>query len=585
MAVVTNHLVSLITKQVADYRLVVWYDPDQSYVSVASELELPNTTVARYDDSFFQLRHEIDGLLNDVEPPRLLVYVPKPHDHIHNALAELEAMGVVMRPGQQPPTRNTKLSLVAKNALKSIIGEDTAFEVEKQVEAGKLTLADVNALADKGGELSTGVLALVFGTGNPQEVALAFLGSDQFDSEIESKEAAKELVGLVTNTFGIEFTGSESLGDIRTKLARHVLLTDFLSRLGEPVPPSLSSVDVATSPSTVDVCQRLANTWRQTRDNRDGYTTAANSVEQEFSIGDLELNVNQLGEVETFIAVERRLMQHSEDRLLESADEGLLAQAQSRLGRFWSDVNPTTQAHWALIAAAAEVLLEADRVEKCLKKPPATVRALIKAYAEGKSPWCLLDTHHRHMETRWHNFDPSEQHEGLEKLVIKSRQRYTDVGSQLAKHFIGKYEKAKHPVSGVVRQRDVFESQVKPRITDGGKVAYVWVDALRFEMARELCDVLGDDFKLAIQPALATVPTITEIGMASLLPKATEAKVVSVGGGKLALEIDGNVIKSRKDRIDFLKAHAGCSVFDTKLENLLPKPSNLLSARLVRDIL
>ena len=46
--------------------------------------------------------------------------------------------------------------------------------------------------------------------------------------------------------------------------------------------------------------------------------------------------------------------------------------------------------------------------------------------------------------------------------------------------------------------------------------------------------------------------------MAALLPKAHEsAKVVAVGGGKLGLEIGGKVIKDRKDRVAFLKEHAG----------------------------
>ena len=69
------------------------------------------------------------------------------------------------------------------------------------------------------------------------------------------------------------------------------------------------------------------------------------------------------------------------------------------------------------------------------------------------------------------------------------------------------------------------------------------------------------------------MPTITEIGMAALLPEAHEsAKVVSVGGGKLALEIGGTVIKDRKDRVAFLREHAGVTVFDAKLDDLLPKP-------------
>jgi hypothetical protein len=50
-------------------------------------------------------------------------------------------------------------------------------------------------------------------------------------------------------------------------------------------------------------------------------------------------------------------------------------------------------------------------------------------------------------------------------------------------------------------------------------------------------------------------------------------RVVAVGGGRLALEIGGEVIKDRKDRVAFLKEHAGVSVFDAKLDDLLPRPA------------
>ena len=100
-----------------------------------------------------------------------------------------------MQPGQQPPSRNTRLSVVARNALKPILGEESAAEVEKQVEAGKLSLADLDALADKGKGITKGVVSLIFGSGNPQEVALAFLASDRHDAEVEKKSAVAELPG------------------------------------------------------------------------------------------------------------------------------------------------------------------------------------------------------------------------------------------------------------------------------------------------------------------------------------------------------------------------------------------------------
>src|SRR6202011_3783842 len=99
----------------------------------------------------------------------------------------------IMPPRQHPPACNTRLSVVARNALKLILGEDQVAEIERQVESGKLSLADLNSLADKGKDISTGVLTLIFGSANPQEVALAFLHSEQHDTEIGKKPNQKQL--------------------------------------------------------------------------------------------------------------------------------------------------------------------------------------------------------------------------------------------------------------------------------------------------------------------------------------------------------------------------------------------------------
>ncbi len=572
---VTEHLFGLIAKQVEDRGLVVWYDPDRAYTHAAAELALTKTHIARYEGSFFRLRHQIDDLLNDSQPPRLVVYVPMAQGDTHSALIELEVAGVVMRPGQQPPNRNTKLAVVARNALRPILGDDQVGEIEKQVETGKLSLADLNALADKGKDISTGILSLIFRTANPQEVALAVLHDERYDGEIDKKSAYKELRNLLQVSFDIEVPPSATLANLRERLARHVLLTDLCAALGDQTPRSLATVKKASSPGGADACVRLARSWRNNRDYRDSYVDVANKTEQEFKLGQIAFDPATIIDNETFLAVERVLLRHVEDQLLDAASRDLLRLAVTRLSRFWAEVEPGVQARWALIAAAAEVLLEADRVAKEIKRPPATVPALVKAYAEDDEPWCLLDTHHRHLESRKYNFDfdAGGEHQALEKLITKAEQRYTEIGSALAKHFVTTFQKAKHPIKGLLRQRDFFETQVKPKLGED-KVAYIWVDALRFEMARELCRLLKDDFDLALQPALGTIPTITEIGMAALLPKAHESpKVVAVGGGKLGLEIGGKVIKDRKDRVAFLKEYAGVTVFDCKLDDLLPKPN------------
>nr|WP_277879362.1 PglZ domain-containing protein [Coleofasciculus sp. FACHB-712] len=146
------------------------------------------------------------------------------------------------------------------------------------------------------------------------------------------------------------------------------------------------------------------------------------------------------------------------------------------------------------------------------------------------------------------------------------------VGSQLAETFVRRYQAAKFRLPGILRQTEVFFKAVKPKLAEG-KTAYVWVDALRYEMARELAQTLTEDYTLEIQPAIAAVPTITEIGMAAFLPGAVEsATVVAAGESKLGLEINGTVLKDRSGRIKFLQENAGVPVFATKLGDLLPNP-------------
>ena len=85
-----------------------------------------------------------------------------------------------------------------------------------------------------------------------------------------------------------------------------------------------------------------------------------------------------------------------------------------------------------------------------------------------------------------------------------------------------------------LRQVEFFETQVKPSTQERqDRLRLGRCPAVR-DGPRAVPMCLKDDFDLTLQPAIGTMPTITEIGMAALLPKANEsAKVVAVGGGKL----------------------------------------------------
>jgi hypothetical protein len=575
MGIVTDYLVAMITRQVERSHLILWFDPEKHYQTVANQLTLDNTMVLRYEGSFFALRHQAEPLINGTEPPRLVIYLPLKETETENALIELECMGGSMKPSHSSLACNTRLSLIARYALKPIIGEGAANNIEKQVAAGKFTLTELDMLAGKGEGITSGTVAIIFDANNAQEIALSFLNTDQYDATIESRDALPELAQILHETFEITAQTSEKPDAYRHRLARYILATDLMATLTGDIPVSLASIAVARQLKTREACTILAHTWRLRRDLAEGYESHAKRVEQELGLRNIPFEAQTIARAETFLTLEKKLQESIALALQERATDVLLSQARARQSCFWSEYQPEIQATWALVVVSGQILREAERIEQALKIP-SDVGALFAAYTDKHHPWCLLDTYHRHMERRYHDFSFPFT-DGLLQLLTKARQRYMEIGASLAENFLQRFLAGRFRIEGVLRQVEIFDQKVKPHLLQG-KVAYVWVDALRYEMAYELAQTLAADADPEMEAALGTVPTITPIGMAALLPGAQKtARVVTANDGKVALEIAGDVIKDRRERIAFLRAHTNAKVFEAKLDDLLPQPSKRVS--------
>ncbi len=572
MGIVTDEVKALVRRQVQEHGVVVWFDPDRYYAGTPATFG-DDVHVLCYEDSFLKLRRAVDDLhlLDGETPSKLLVYVPLDQATTHDALVELTSVGVELQPGASARSRNTRLALIARRTLEPILGDDGAAGVEKQVAAGKLTLADLDRLAEQGQGVATGAVSLIFGTTNPADVALTYLSSDERDATLLDKEAVPELARLLGTAFDGDFTGATTPADLRERLARHVLVTDFLQSLGSAAPTALANLLQAHSVAGRGACAALAHTWRLRRDLQERSARFADRVEASLGLDPSELALDALRRVETFSTTEEALQAAVEEALLKRATAELVELARDRQSSFWSGVRPTIQARWGLIGSAGQLLLEAERVALGLKDKSLAASALFHAYSDGDHPWCLLDTAHRHLERRAQAFDLMPGvHQHLETLITRARQRYEAVGSDLAERFVDALAAIGYQLPGVLSQREIFRRHVDVARQDG-KTAYVLVDALRFEMSRELAQNLGEGFAASIEPVFGTLPSITDVGMAALMPRADAgATLVQVSDSKVALEIDGKVLDDRKHRVDFLRSRVLGQVFECKLENLVP---------------
>jgi hypothetical protein len=134
----------------------------------------------------------------------------------------------------------------------------------------------------------------------------------------------------------------------------------------------------------------------------------------------------------------------------------------------------------------------------------------------------------------------------------------------MAESFLRAWQLNGFDVSGNYRQTQVFEVFVEP-LAQEYRTAYLMVDALRLELARELPALLGREFESQLDIVFGTAPSITEVGMAALLPRAATGLQLKAGP-KLQVFLHGAPLRNRQDRIEALKKSAEMPVLELKLE-------------------
>lgn len=583
MGHVRDLVMSLVGRQLDEAHVVVWYDPDRFYQGLVSTLELADTRVVSYDGSFLALRRSFDNLLDGDDAPRLLVYVPMEQEDSGHALVEAESCGTSLAPGAPSALRNTRPIVVVRTALKGLFSEEELANLVKSVAAGQTTLEEVDRLAETGNP--DALITLLYGNADNSAIALDFLTSTARDKDITHKGALEPLTQRFSSVFGFVAGAVAGPDELRSSFARFVLCTDLAAGAGGNLPSTLRSLVVAKDPEQRAACVRLAAAWRDRADAAGSYDTTASGVAQELQLHKARWTQAQLVGVVTFAETEELLQDNVAGELRSKgagAFGGIIA---ARKGGFWSGKRLDIRARWDLLAAADTLRGQYQLVEAYLHKKAPEAADIFARYTSANKPLCILDGAHRALERQWQTLeaDDTPDDDQLAKLVTELRGDYTTAAGHLTERFIDGLVQAKWRLEGCLQQRQIFARVVKP-LLEGGKVAYIWADALRFEMARELVTELADS-DVTLVGALGTLPSITPVGMSALLPGA-ERLVLADLGGKMTPMIDDRVLSTREQRIKYLSETAGVPTVAWKVDNILPKPKkkvqdDVASAQLV----
>jgi len=110
---------------------------------------------------------------------------------------------------------------------------------------------------------------------------------------------------------------------------------------------------------------------------------------------------------------------------------------------------------------------------------------------------------------------------------------------------------SKWEASPVRKQKEFFEHWVRPFLRKDNKVCVIISDAMRYEIGDELLSLIRqeDRYSAELEPALAMLPSYTQLGMAALLPN----KALAIAGNETgAVLVDGQSSQGTANRIKIL---------------------------------
>ncbi len=541
-----EHLAAELAKKVSQKGVVIWQDNEREYTDVASSLCPPDARFVAYEGSWYALRREVEPFLAGDNPPKLVIYAPARAPQ-EDPLEELRAAG---------GTYVRRLATLAKDALKGQLSEQRLVEIGNR--ARTLAEAEAAVAGDAGGDIR---LIGLLGASDTRTMALRVLTSER-DDELDADGAWPAAAALLTAEIGGTSDGSGE--QLRRDALRQMVLTEVSGAAGD-LPKALASawhsVNAEQRRRTLD----LLIAWRADPIARDSYGALARQVDDELGLpGSLPWSEGLAGAVAT-PGVENIAFGEAVRRLGvgDAKDAGALAQQRLRISPWVQPQRPsgddwaTTARQWRAVQATSELLAAIDESPAPQGRSPGQ---LLEWYVDAG--W-KVDRCHRRFEVARNDLRVLGQLEPAFTTARVAHEKWLDA-TLLA--FTSAIDGGGFDAGSLMRQGDVHTRWVRDA---AGPVAYVWVDAMRFELGSDLVDGLrADGHSVDLHPAVAAAPTITPVGMANLTPPNGAGLSLELVGGDIVIRVGGGKVANVADRVARLRAAHGAKVLDRTLDNV-----------------
>ena len=532
---------------------MVVYDPDRRYHSICAELEDDRIHVIDASESSIESRHAAMTALREVGRPKseldaILIYVPN-HGPETDEDKQVDPFSIYAESGavfpQDDGDEYLSLCLRAK--------PDYATEV-RRVFAGSPRGPAFSVIDAIGDGTSWPQLRAALKVESGREILAALLAPTQTQTEsLKTQEGwIEEAREFLRTTLGMSVkTRGKTWNALADELWRFVLFSEFVFDLPVLLPEALKDVPHAPVEARTiveDVCERL----RSDPKTCNVYIERAEAIEAELNLAEQCSAIEDLGERDTFPFEERTFLRTAIKGITANDTDTTRRVLTRHKNSVWLGKGES-QAQWELVRAGLSLV---EACEDCERQLPDRARSqadLIDFYLDSLRE---ADRLQREFEQAVGDFlDP---HGLMHEVIDQARSRYGRLAEKVQTVFVKHLETTGWPPSGRLANANVFDRIMADRLEESGRrVAYLMVDALRYELGVALEKLLAEDGPVELQAAYAQLPTITLVGMASLLPDARTQLSMGLEADSLLPKLSGVPVSNVNQRMEILRKRFG----------------------------
>lgn len=577
-------LIQALTEHFNDYferhthhNTILWFDPKKDYLPLLGHLT--DVELWCYDDSLLKLRHK---LIHRTPDEQTVVYLPIRPEQTE-VLRPFFATSLIFRDRLYKFLSQQDIDFPddpeVAHQLRDLLPRLAARSIGKGHEFWEYNLANLERARE----------TLL---GNFDDALLRFLAQPKTTLTGLKREKLDGLFfAQLESAYGLVAQPEDDPDEVARRLAAQLILTcayrqaeSNLREHGSPLEDFPYPARLA-DPHHRNRCWNFVTRWQNDRTYKQAYARLADNIQVRYDLTRWAVSLpHDVGLTlrDTFANVQESLWAFVRTTLesLESEDEwrtwlqardGSIA---ARADDFWS--REGRDPGWQLLSLARDLLTAVHGLRHQLDRYTRPSEMLY-GYAKG---WHCIDQDYRRLREA---LDASPRsHDRLRDRCARS---YRDVLCRMNDRFANllEMEQSWPPQDMSLPPQDRFWVDVLAARETDERVAVMYVDALRYELAEELMSHLENESAgkyREISARLATIPTITPIGMSALLPHGHHRQVDYDDGWQITIEDSASSTSSRhrnlsvKDaRKTWLKQHLSDIQF-YNLDEFLSIPSD-----------